>query len=106
MLTGKAHGETPQEQRLARVRDHGPPDLRVQRVPQHRDGEEDDEEDDVGGEEDVRDVLQPLRVPGQVVQQHRDDTRAHVDGEPSGKGKIPPLAHEGWLTQREYEVCI
>lgn len=65
------------------MRNHGGPDLRVQRVSQEGDDAEDDEEEDVEGEEDVRDDVQPVAVPGEVEEQDGDDARAHVYGEPS-----------------------
>lgn len=81
--TCKAHGEASQEQRLCWVRNHGDPYLWVECVSQHGNDEEDGEEEDVEGKEDVGDDVQPVAVPGEVVEEDGDDACAHVDGEPS-----------------------
>jgi hypothetical protein len=39
------------------VGNHGDPYLGIECIPQHRDDEEDGEEEDIQGEEDVRDDL-------------------------------------------------
>lgn len=62
---------------------HGEPNLGVERVSKEGDCEEDGEEEDVEGEEDVGDDVQPVAVPGEVVEEDGDDACAHVDGEPS-----------------------
>ncbi len=88
VLTGKAHGEAAQEEGLARVLNHGAPDLGVQAVAEDADEEKGDKEDDVEAKDDVGNVLQPRRVVGQVVEEDRDDARAHVDGEPSIRSQL------------------
>lgn len=55
--TRKTHRKASQEQRLSRMGNHGPPDLRIQHIASNRDDQKDDEQGDVDTEEHVRDVL-------------------------------------------------
>lgn len=82
-LTGKAHGETAEKEGLRRVRNQDAPNLRVHRVAKDADKGKEAKEEDVEAEEDVRNVLDPDGVVGEVVEEDGDDARAHVYGKPS-----------------------
>lgn len=79
----QTHRVAAKEQGLAWMRNHSTPDLGIQSIPNDRDEVEEEEEKDVEGEEDVRYVLNPLRIVRQVMQQNRNDARAHDYGKPS-----------------------
>lgn len=65
------------------MENHGNPDFGIQRISKHAEGEKDAKEEDVEAKEDVRDVLQPLSVVGEVMQEDGDNACSHVYSKPS-----------------------
>lgn len=53
LLTSKRHGETPEEERLRRVRYHGSPYLGIERVPGDRYKSKDNKQNNIKAKEDV-----------------------------------------------------
>lgn len=79
---GKAHGNGPQKHGLHGMGDHEHEDLRVERIPKDGDDGSDGEENDVEHEEHDGDILQPLSIIWEGIEQDRDDACPHRDGEP------------------------
>ncbi|KAI3477591.1 hypothetical protein L1887_60631 [Cichorium endivia] len=82
-----AHAERAEEERLCRMEEHDPEELRPDDVARDADTKKEEEEEHVEAKDDVADDAQPIELVGQLVEQDRGDARAHGHAEPA-RGKV------------------
>ena len=65
------------------MREHLPELVRPERVPRDGDGQEESKQADIEREDDDGDVVQPVELVGEVLEEDGCYARAHVRSEPS-----------------------